>query len=100
MKRNSTKRVTRVRAKKPSATTAANLSEKFERGEDVLDYFDTENPILEGQGIERVEIDFPGWIVAGLEQEASRVGVTRDALLKIWVAQRLDDRGAGNAVTR
>ncbi len=97
MKRNSTKRVTRVRTK-AKATTAANLEEKFDRGENVLDYFDTKNPILEGSEIERVEIEFPAWIVASLEQEASRVGVTRDALLKVWVAQRLNARSAENTV--
>ena len=97
MKRDSTKRVTRVRTKN-NVTTAANLEEKFDRGEDVLDYFDTDRPILEGPESKRVEIDFPDWIIAGLEQEASRVGVTRDALLKVWVAQRLDERNAENAV--
>ena len=72
-KKNSTKR---------GSTTAGNLEEKFERGESVLDYFVTEN--------KRVGVDLPPWAIKGLDQEAARRGITRQALIKTWLVDRLD----------
>ncbi|MBV9127549.1 MAG: hypothetical protein JO117_05625 [Verrucomicrobia bacterium] len=98
MKSPSIKKVTQRKKARP--TTAENLEEKFDNGEDVLDYFDTKNPILRGPEIERLEVELPGWIVSGLDQEAARLGVTRDALLKFWVAARLDERRKGELASR
>ncbi len=72
-RRNSTKR---------GSTTANNLEEKFERGESVLDYFETEN--------KRVGVDLPPWAIKALDQEAARRGITRQALIKTWLVDRLD----------
>lgn len=72
-RKNSTKR---------GSTTAANLEEKFERGESVLDYFETEN--------KRVGVDLPPWAIKALDQEAARRGITRQALIKNWLVDRLD----------
>jgi hypothetical protein len=65
-----------------SKTTAENLESKFEEGENVLDYFDT-NP-------KRVNVDFPHWTIQRLDQEAQRVGISRQALIKVWIAERLE----------
>ena len=67
---------------KRGSTTADNLEEKFERGESVLDYFETEN--------KRVGVDLPPWAIKGLDQEAARRGITRQALIKTWLVDRLD----------
>ena len=67
---------------KKRSTTAGNLEEKFERGESVLDYFETEN--------KRVGVDLPPWAIKGLYQEAARRGITRQALIKTWLVDRLD----------
>ena len=72
-KKNSTKR---------ESTTAGNLEETFERGESVLDYFETEN--------KRVGVDLPPWAIRGLDREAGRRGITRQALIKTWLVDRLD----------
>ena len=72
-KRNSIKR---------GSTTAVNLEEKFERGESVLDYFETAN--------KRVGVDLPPWAIQGLDREAARRGITRQALIKTWLVDRLD----------
>ncbi len=64
------------------STTASNLEEKFERGESVLDYFETAN--------KRVGVDLPPWAIKGLEREAARRGITRQALIKTWLVDRLD----------
>lgn len=47
----------------------------------------------QGGEIRRVNVDFPAWVVTGLDREADRLGVTRQALIKIWIADRLDQIG-------
>jgi hypothetical protein len=37
----------------------------------------------------RVIIDFPGWMLESLDREANRVGVTRQSIIKLWLAERL-----------
>jgi hypothetical protein len=37
----------------------------------------------------RVNVDFPAWVVAGLDRQAKRLGVTRQALIKMWIAERV-----------
>jgi hypothetical protein len=42
----------------------------------------------------QVHVDFPVWMVTALDAEAERLGVTRQALIKLWIAERLDgERG-------
>ena len=38
----------------------------------------------------RVNVDFPAWMVESLDQEARRLGVTRQSILKVWIAERLE----------
>lgn len=76
--------------KKRVFTTAAELDRAFDDGEEVLHAFDLENahrPSLEPR---RVNVDFPTWVVQGLDREAERLGVTRQALIKLWIAERLE----------
>jgi len=37
-----------------------------------------------------VNVDFPDWMVAALDREADRLGVTRQSIIKIWLAERLE----------
>lgn len=70
---------------KNESTNARNLESKFDRGESVLDYFETEN--------KRVGVDLPPWVIKALDQEAARRGITRQALIKTWLVDRLDSLG-------
>ena len=68
---------------------ASELDEKFDNGEDVSEYFDLSTmrrPNLEPR---RVNVDFPAWVVAGLDREAARLGVTRQSIIKMWIAEKL-----------
>jgi hypothetical protein len=68
---------------------ATDLDEKFDNGEDVSEYFDLSTirrPNLEPR---RVNVDFPAWVVAGLDREAARLGVTRQSIIKMWIAEKL-----------
>ena len=38
----------------------------------------------------RVNVDFPSWMVQSLDREATRLGVTRQALIKLWLADKLE----------
>lgn len=64
----------------------------FDEGKtDILAYADTEN-VRRGKdffAVQRVNVDFPQWMVASLDQEADRIGISRQALIKIWVNDRL-----------
>ena len=65
-------------------TRAENLEKRFGAGEEVLDYFETENVIR------RVSLDIPSWAIERLDHEADRRGITRQALLKTWIVDKLD----------
>lgn len=80
---------------KSTATNKDNLEERFDAGQDVLDYFDTDNPEFPNRELKRVNVDFPLWMVNGLDDEASRLGINRQAVIKMWVSQHLDARTAG-----
>jgi hypothetical protein len=71
------------------AITTAEFDRKFDEGEDVSEHIDwssARRPNLESK---RVNVDFPAWVVTGLDREARRLGVTRQALIKLWIAERL-----------
>lgn len=38
----------------------------------------------------RVNVDFPRWIIEALDREAARIGVTRQSIIKVWIAERLE----------
>ena len=63
---------------------------KFEAGEDVSEFVDWSRTRRPGREIRRVNVDFPAWVVEALDREAERLGVTRQALVKLWIAERLD----------
>lgn len=76
-------------------TTRANLEERFEAGEDVVDYFDLEkatHPNREGE-VRRVNVDMPSWMIEGLDVCAGRLAINRQALIKTWLSDRLKSEG-------
>ena len=60
-----------------------------ENQEDVLDYFDTSNIKMINEEIKRVNIDFPSWMIQSLDKEAKHIGVSRQAVIKMWLAEKL-----------
>lgn len=68
---------------------ATEFDEKFEAGDDVtadVDWSKARRPNMETR---RVNVDFPAWVVEGLDRQASRLGVTRQSLIKMWIAEKL-----------
>ena len=68
---------------------AEDFDKKFDNGEDVSEYFDTGHAKRPGQEQKRVNVDFPIWMIQSLDKEAKRLGVTRQSIIKIWIAERL-----------
>ena len=69
---------------------ARDLDKKFDNGEDVLDAFDLENVLRPNCDPKRVNVDFPTWMIDSMDKEASRLGVTRQSLIKMWIADKLE----------
>jgi hypothetical protein len=62
---------------------------KFDRGEDVSKYLDLSRAIRPGREQKRVNVDLPLWMVQSLDKEAKRLGVMRQSIIKVWLAERL-----------
>ena len=57
---------------------------------DIIDQLDLSRARRPGREVQRVNVDFPTWMVSSLDAEASRLGITRQAVIKTWIAERLD----------
>ena len=69
---------------------AKELDRIFDEGkEDILDYLDLSKAKRINTEPKRVNVDFPQWVVNGLDREAERLGVTRQSLIKMWIAEKL-----------
>ena len=70
--------------------SAAELDARFDAGEEISTYVDWSTAQRPGRKSHRVNVDFPQWMVMRLDHEAAHRGVTRQALIKMWLADRLD----------
>ncbi len=73
--------------------TAEEFDRRFDDGEDISDYIDWSTVRRPGLELKRVNVDFPAWVVTGLDREARRLGVTRQSLIKMWIAEKLPKSG-------
>jgi len=62
-----------------------------ENRKEVLDYFDTSKIKMLNEETKRVNIDFPVWIINALDKEAKHIGVSRQAIVKMWLAEKLNN---------
>lgn len=69
---------------------AKDLDKIFDSGEvDINDYLDLSSAFRPGQKQKRVNVDFPVWMIDRLDREASRLGVPRQSLIKVWIGEHL-----------
>ncbi len=68
---------------------AKNFDEKFDRGESVVRHLDLARAVRPANEQRRVNVDFPVWMIDSLDKEAKRLGVTRQSIIKVWIAERL-----------
>jgi hypothetical protein len=69
---------------------AKEFDAKFEKGEDLTHALDLSMAQRPGRQVKRVNVDFPEWMIGSLDREAKRLGVTRQSIIKIWIADRLE----------
>jgi biotin operon repressor len=69
---------------------ARDLDKMFDEGKDISKYLDISRAKKLGQEQRRVNVDFPVWMIRSLDKEAKRLGVSRQSIIKIWLAERLE----------
>jgi hypothetical protein len=69
---------------------ARNFDRKFDEGADITENLDLSKARRPGQEQRRVNVDFPSWMIESLDREAKRLGVTRQSIIKVWIADRLE----------
>ena len=73
---------------------AKDFDKKFDEGESVVKYLDISKARRPEQEQKRVNVDFPLWMIHSLDKEAKRLGVPRQSIIKIWLAERLQKASA------
>jgi CopG antitoxin of type II toxin-antitoxin system len=68
---------------------AERFDRKFDDGDDVIEHLDVSKARRVNIEPRRVNVDFPTWVVEDLDREAQTLGVTRQSLIKLWIAERL-----------
>lgn len=80
---------------KPKRISAEELDRLFDEGkEDILRYFDLSKARRPGLEIKRVNVDLPQWMINALDNAATRLGVTRQSVIKTWLAEKIEARQA------
>lgn len=69
---------------------AREFDKKFDEGKDISKYLDVSKARRPEQEQKRVNVDFPLWMIQLLDKEATRLGVPRQSIIKVWVAERLE----------
>ena len=72
---------------------AKNFVQRFDDGEDITSSLDVSRARRVQQAQKRVNVDFPLWMIESLDREASKLGVTRQSIIKVWLAERLEKIG-------
>ena len=69
---------------------AKDIDKIFDEGKDISKYLDFSKARRSEQEQKRVNVDFPVWMIHSLDKEAKRLGVPRQSIIKIWIAERLE----------
>lgn len=68
------------------------FDEAFDKGDDVSKHLDFSKAQRPGREQRRVNVDFPVWMIQSLDREALRLGVPRQSVIKVWIAERLESK--------
>jgi hypothetical protein len=70
---------------------ARDFDKKFDQDkENITKHLDLSKARRPKQEQKRVNVDFPLWMIQLLDKEAKRLGVPRQSIIKVWVAERLE----------
>jgi len=74
---------------------AKDFDKKFDDNkQDIIDDLDISTIKRPNLSQKRINVDFPSWVIDSLDREASRVGVTRQSIIKLWLVERLEEKTA------
>jgi hypothetical protein len=73
---------------------AKKFDQDFDAGVRITGQLDLARARRVGSEAKRVNVDFPGWMVQSIDREANRLGVTRQSLIKMWMADKLGQQQA------
>ena len=73
-----------------SIVNSSEFDRRFDDGESIIEVLDVAAARRQRLEQKRVNVDFPLWMVEQLDQEANRLGVTRQSIIKVWLAERLE----------
>lgn len=80
---------------------AKTFDKNFDANEkDIVDDLDLKTLRRPNQTPRRVNVDFPEWMITSLDREASRLGITRQSIIKVWLAERLERSTSNNKMQR
>ena len=71
-------------------TKASDFDKQFDDGEDITASLDLKRARRPEHEQKRVNVDFPIWMIHSLDREAKRLGVPRQSIIKLWIAERLE----------
>jgi hypothetical protein len=69
---------------------AKKFEQQFDDDVDITASLDLSKAKRVLQVQKRVNVDFPTWMIDSLDREASKLGVTRQSVIKVWLADRLE----------
>ena len=69
---------------------ANEFDKKFDENTNITEHLDLSKLKRPKQKQKRVNVDFPLWMIELLDKEASRLGVPRQSIIKVWLAERLE----------
>jgi len=69
---------------------AKDFEQRFDEGNNLTDLLDLSKVRRVLQEQKRVNVDFPTWMIDSLDREARKLGVTRQSVIKVWLAERLE----------
>ena len=73
---------------------AKKFDKKFDDGQNLLEDLDLSKARRPKQEQKRVNVDFPAWMIQSLDKEAHRLGVTRQSIIKMWLAEKLEKKAS------
>jgi hypothetical protein len=70
---------------------AEEFDKKFEENQDITGFLDLSQAERPGLSNKRINVDFPVWMIQMMDKESKRLGVTRQSIIKIWIAEKLKE---------
>jgi hypothetical protein len=68
---------------------AEKFDRLFDEGDDIIEHLELSKARRVNIEPKRVNVDFPTWVVDALDRQTQTLGVTRQSLIKLWIAERL-----------